>query len=43
VTDAALSVGFGDPSYFARVFRRFAEISPRAYRQLGRGERTPLR
>jgi AraC-like DNA-binding protein len=34
VTEAALAVGFHDPSYFARVFRRFARLSPRAYRRL---------
>jgi AraC-like DNA-binding protein/quercetin dioxygenase-like cupin family protein len=35
VTDAALAVGFQDPSYFARVFRRFAKLSPRDYRLKG--------
>jgi AraC-like DNA-binding protein len=36
ITDAALAVGFRDSSYFARVFRRFAQLSPRAYRRLSR-------
>jgi AraC-like DNA-binding protein len=35
VTEAALAVGFQDPSYFARLFRRFARLSPRDYRRLG--------
>jgi YesN/AraC family two-component response regulator len=36
VTQVALEVGFTDSSYFARVFRREAGVSPSAYR---RGER----
>lgn len=31
VTDAALAVGFSDPNYFSRVFRRQTGRSPRAY------------
>lgn len=33
ITSVALAVGFDDPSYFARVFRRHTGITPRAYRQ----------
>lgn len=33
ITNVALAVGFDDPSYFARVFRRHTGITPRAYRQ----------
>jgi len=36
VTEVSLEVGFSDSSYFARVFRREAGVSPSAYR---RGER----
>jgi signal transduction histidine kinase/CheY-like chemotaxis protein len=38
VTEAALAVGFSDPSYFGRVFRDQVGVSPRAYQQ---GERPP--
>jgi AraC-like DNA-binding protein len=39
VTNVAYSVGFNDPSYFARVFRRFIELSPSEYcAQVSRGE-----
>lgn len=31
VTNVAHSVGFNDPSYFARVFRRFIGVSPSEY------------
>jgi AraC-like DNA-binding protein len=31
IANVAYSVGFNDPSYFARVFRRFVGISPSAY------------
>jgi len=31
VTNVAYSVGFNDPSYFARVFRRFIDLSPSEY------------
>jgi AraC-like DNA-binding protein len=31
VANVAFSVGFNDPSYFARVFRRFIEMSPSEY------------
>lgn len=33
VTDVALTVGFGDSSYFARVFRAQTGLTPRAWRQ----------
>ena len=35
----ALSVGYADPAYFSRVFRKCLGVSPRAYRQnlMGRG------
>lgn len=32
ITTIALGVGFDDPSYFARVFRRLTGLTPRAYR-----------
>ena len=32
VTDIALSVGFGDSSYFARVFKQATGLTPRAWR-----------
>jgi DNA-binding NarL/FixJ family response regulator/AraC-like DNA-binding protein len=32
VKEAAFMVGFRDPAYFARVFRRFAGLSPTEYR-----------
>ncbi len=39
VTNVAYSVGFNDPSYFARVFRRFIELSPSEFcAQVSRGE-----
>ena len=39
VTNVAYSVGFNDPSYFARVFRRFIGVSPSEYcEQIGREE-----
>ena len=31
VSNVAYSVGFNDPSYFARIFRRFIELSPTEY------------
>jgi len=31
VANVAYSVGFNDPSYFARVFRRFIDLSPSEY------------
>lgn len=37
ITEAALAVGFADPSYFARIFRSEVGVAPRAYR---RGERS---
>jgi YesN/AraC family two-component response regulator len=33
VGDLALSIGFDDPSYFSRVFRKHAGVSPSEYRQ----------
>ncbi|MFW5845063.1 MAG: helix-turn-helix domain-containing protein [Planctomycetota bacterium] len=33
ITAIALDVGFDDPAYFSRVFRRIAGCSPREYRQ----------
>ncbi len=32
IADAAAAVGFADPSYFTRVFRRVTGLSPSAYR-----------
>jgi len=37
ITSVALAVGYDDPSYFARIFRRHTGITPRAYRQRVRG------
>jgi signal transduction histidine kinase/DNA-binding LacI/PurR family transcriptional regulator/AraC-like DNA-binding protein len=39
ITAVALTIGFGDPSYFARVFREEVGVTPRAYQ---RGERAKL-
>jgi AraC-like DNA-binding protein len=36
ITDVAMSTGFSDSAYFARVFQREMGVSPSAYR---RGER----
>jgi YesN/AraC family two-component response regulator len=33
ITDIALLVGYGDYSYFSRVFRKMAGLSPREYRE----------
>ena len=32
VTDIALAVGFDDPSYFARIFKRVLGVTPREYK-----------
>ena len=41
VANVAYSVGFNDPSYFARVFRRYIELSPTEYcEQVADGELT---
>ena len=41
VANVAYSVGFNDPSYFARVFRRFIELAPSEYsEQVSLGEMT---
>ena len=40
ITAVALTIGFGDPSYFARVFREEVGVTPRAYQ---RGERAEQR
>ena len=37
ITDVAASVGFTDPSYFTRVFRRIAGASPTEYRDAPAG------
>jgi two-component system response regulator YesN len=34
VKEAALMVGFRDPAYFARVFRRFEGQSPAEFKEL---------
>jgi two-component system response regulator YesN len=36
IKEASVMVGFRDPAYFARVFRRFCGMSPAEYRS-GRG------
>jgi AraC-like DNA-binding protein len=33
VTTACIEAGFHDPSYFARMFRRYKGVSPSTYRQ----------
>ncbi|MBU0926199.1 MAG: AraC family transcriptional regulator [Spirochaetes bacterium] len=35
VTDVAVAVGFDDPDYFARVFRRLEGVPPSRYRRAG--------
>jgi AraC-like DNA-binding protein len=42
ITDIALDVGFADLSNFVRSFGRAAGVSPRAFRQLARGDRKIL-
>jgi AraC-like DNA-binding protein len=42
ITEVALDAGFGDLSNFVRTFHRAAGVSPRRFRQAGRGERTIL-
>jgi transcriptional regulator GlxA family with amidase domain len=37
VKEAAAAVGFRDPAYFARVFRRVEGVSPAEYRDRSRG------
>ena len=36
VSEVAYAVGFENPLYFSRVFRRHAATSPRAFRKFGR-------
>jgi AraC-like DNA-binding protein len=31
IKEVSYAVGFDDPSYFSRVFRRFAGVSPREF------------
>lgn len=33
ITEVSARCGFDDPSYFAKIFKRFVHISPRAYRK----------
>jgi len=33
ITEVALAVGFNDPAYFTRVFRKETGQSPQAYRK----------
>jgi AraC family transcriptional regulator len=42
ITEIAHHVGFGDLSNFIRTFHRAAGISPRAFRELGKGDRNIL-
>lgn len=37
VTEIALNCGFNDLSYFVKTFHRYKGVSPRAFRDLGRG------
>ncbi|GAA6151861.1 hypothetical protein NBRC116587_12800 [Pseudoteredinibacter isoporae] len=40
VKSIAISLGFGDPSYFSRFFRRHVGVSPREYRSQALGKRS---
>jgi AraC-like DNA-binding protein len=42
ISSIALDVGFSDLSNFIRTFHRVATVSPRAFRKLSRGDRSPL-
>jgi AraC-like DNA-binding protein len=42
VRQIAERVGFGDPSYFCRFFRRESGVSPGAFRRAMRGDRRPI-
>ncbi len=42
ISDIAYESGFGDLSNFVRSFHRAAGVSPRAFRQAARGERTAI-
>jgi AraC-like DNA-binding protein len=35
VIEIALSLGFADPNYFAKAFRRAFDVSPSEFRQSG--------
>lgn len=39
IADIAVEVGFPDPFYFSQRFRRWAGLSPRAWRRRGAGEK----
>lgn len=41
VGEIAESVGFADPLYFSRIFRKYAGMSPRAYREEYLNQTTP--
>ncbi|MGN1250988.1 MAG: helix-turn-helix domain-containing protein [Candidatus Spyradocola sp.] len=41
VGEIAESVGFSDPLYFSRIFRKYAGVSPRAYRENYLKQTTP--
>ncbi len=41
VADVAFAVGFSDPSYFTRVFRKQEGVSPTQYRAVN-SELTPV-
>jgi AraC family transcriptional regulator, transcriptional activator of pobA len=34
VQEIALSIGFEDPSYFTRLFRKYEEVTPTAFRKM---------
>jgi AraC-like DNA-binding protein len=42
ITDIALAVGFNDLSNFVRTFRRASGVSPRAFRQASKGDRSAI-
>lgn len=41
IVDVGCSVGFNDPSQFARLFRRHMGVSPKAYRNSARAACAP--
>lgn len=42
MTEIALASGFGDSNYFARMFKQHEGLSPKAFRQFHRDERSAL-
>ena len=42
IADVAVTVGFNDPSYFTRIFKRYHRVAPSAYREDTHEQREPL-